>query len=173
MLTRQEKERLVIELYNQGKTIRDIAREVRMSFRDIGLILKKAFGEKEEKQDRKQSLLSPSSQAYKLFSEGKTPIAVAITLDLNESETIKYYEEYLNLKQMHELRMVYDEIGPDVMYFIELYKLSKDAHMKPEHVVNLLQMSNGYLPLVEQKYKKLTKETDSLESEKQKLKILW
>ena len=71
MLTRQEKERLVIELYNQGKIIRDIAREVRMSFRDIGLILKKASGEKEEKQDRKQSLLSPSSQAYQLFSEGK------------------------------------------------------------------------------------------------------
>jgi hypothetical protein len=105
MLTRQEKERLVIELYNQGKTIRDIAREVRISFRDIGLILKKVYGEKEEKQERKQS--SPSSQAYKLFSVGKTPIKVAIALDLGESETSKYYEEYWNLKQMHELKMVY------------------------------------------------------------------
>jgi hypothetical protein len=27
VLTRQEKERLVFELYNQGKTIRDIAKE--------------------------------------------------------------------------------------------------------------------------------------------------
>ena len=43
MLTRQEKERLVIDLYNQGKTIRDIATELRMSFRDIGTILKKSF----------------------------------------------------------------------------------------------------------------------------------
>jgi hypothetical protein len=168
MLTRQEKERLVIELYNQGKTIRDIAREVRMSFRDIGLILKKASGEKEEKQDKEQSLLSPSSQAYQLFSEGKAPIEVAIALDLGESETTKYYEEYLNLKQMHELRMVYDEIGPDVMHFLELYKLSKDAHMKPEHVVNLLQMSNEYLPLFEQKYRKLRREIDLLEFQKQK-----
>jgi hypothetical protein len=98
---------------------------------------------------------------------------VAIALDLVEFETTKYYEEYLNLKQMHELRMVYDEIGADVMHFLELYKLSKDAHMKPEHVVNLLQVSNRYLPLVQQKYKKLMKETDSLESEKQKLHILW
>jgi hypothetical protein len=173
MLTRQEKERLVRELYNQGKTIRDIAKELRISFRDIGAILKKGSGEKEEKQDKEQSLLSPSSEAYQLFSEGKAPIEVAITLDLNESETTKYYEEYLNLKQMHELRMVYDEIGADVMHFLELYKLSKDAHMKPEHVVNLLQVSNRYLPLVQQKYKKLMKETDSLESEKQKLHILW
>jgi cell division protein FtsL len=174
MLTRQEKERKVIDLYNnQNKTYREIAKEVRICPRDIGIILKKVSGEKEEKQDRKHSLLSPSSQAYRLFLEGKTPIEAAIALDLGESETIKYYEEYLNLKQMHELRMVYDEIGPDVMYFLELYKLSKDVHMKPEHVVNLLQVSNRYLPIVQQKYRKLMKETDSLESEKQKLKILW
>jgi len=91
MLTRQEKERLVLDLYSQNKTYREIAKEVRICPRDIGIILKKASGEKEEKQDRKQSLLSPSSQAYKLFSEGKTPIEVAIALDLGESETTKYY----------------------------------------------------------------------------------
>jgi uncharacterized protein YlzI (FlbEa/FlbD family) len=173
MLTRQEKERLVIELYNQGKTIRDIAREVRISFRDIGMILKKASGEKEENQNKKQSLLlSTSSQAYQLFSEGKTLIDVAISLNLGESETTKYYEEYLNLKQMHELKMVYDEIGPDVMHFLELYKMSKDAHMKPDQVINLLQMSNGYLPFLEQKYKKLRNEIDFLESEKQRSRDL-
>jgi predicted transcriptional regulator len=165
MLTRQEKERQVIDLYNQNKTYREIAREVRICPRDIGIILKKASGEEEEKQDGKQS---PSSQAYKLFSEGKTPIEAAIALNLGESETTKYYEEYLNLKQMHELRMVYDEIGADVMHFLELYKLSKDAHMKPEHVVNLLQMSNEYLPLFEQKYRKLRREIDLLEFQKQK-----
>jgi predicted transcriptional regulator len=110
MLTRQEKERKVIDLYNnQNKTYREIAREVRICPRDIGIILKKASGEVEEKQDRKQSL---SSQAYKFFSEGKTTIEVAIALDLSEYETTKYYEEYLHLKQMHELRMVYDKIGP-------------------------------------------------------------
>ena len=169
MLTRQEKERLVIDLYNQGKTIRDIAKELRMSFRDIGSILKKASGEMEENQDKEQSsLLSPSAQAYSLFSKGKEPIEVAIALDLTESETTKYYEEYWNLKQMHELRMVYEEIGGDTVHFLKLYRLSKAAHMNPEHVVNLLQMSNEYLPLLEQKYKRLTKEIDFLESEKQK-----
>ena len=67
-----------------------------MSFRDIGTILKKASGEKEEKQDIKESL-SLSTQAYHLFSKGKTPIQVAITLNLSESETIKFYQEYWNL----------------------------------------------------------------------------
>src|SRR5215216_4318164 len=170
MLTRQEKERLVIDLYNQGKTIREISKEARMSFRDIGSVLKKASGEKEEKQDKEQSsLLSPSSQAYRLFAEGKAPVDAAIALDLSASDTTKFYEEYLDLKQMYELRMVYKEIGPDIVPFLKLYKLSKDAHMNSEHVVNLLHVSNNYLPLVEKRHKKLIKEIDFLESEKQKL----
>jgi DNA-binding CsgD family transcriptional regulator len=131
MLTRQEKERKVLDLYNQNKTYREIAKEVRICPRDIGIILKKASGEKEEEnQDKEQSSLSPSSQAYRLYSEGKTPLEVAITLNLNEFETTKFYEEYLNLKQMDDLQMIYDEIGPNIVQFLELYKLSKDAHIK-------------------------------------------
>jgi hypothetical protein len=131
--------------------------------------LKKASGEMEKEQDKEQS---PSSQAYQLFSEGKAPIEVAIALNLNEFETTRYYEEYLNLNQMHELRMVYDEIGPDIVHFLKLYKLSKDACMNSEHVINLLKISNEYLPLLERKYNKLKIETDILESEKQKLGAL-
>ena len=42
MLSNVEKEKLVIDLYyNQGKNVREIAQEARMSFRDIGTILKK------------------------------------------------------------------------------------------------------------------------------------
>jgi len=54
ILTRQERERLVLDLYNQGKTYREIAKEARVSFRDIGAILnkevegKKIDGGKEE-----------------------------------------------------------------------------------------------------------------------------
>jgi hypothetical protein len=167
-LTRQEKERLVINLYNQGKTIREISKEVRISFRDIGAILRKESG---EEQNEKQSL-SQSSRAYSLFSEGKEPIEVAIALGLTESETTKYYEEYLNLKQMYDLQMVFEELGGDIAHFLKLYKLSKDAHMKSEHVVNLLQMSNEYLPFLEQKYKKLRNEINFLESEKQRSRDL-
>jgi len=172
VLTRQEKEKLVTDLYNQGMSIREISKKARMSFRDIGVIRRKASGEKGENQDKEQSLLSPSSQAYRLFSKGKTLLEVAISLNLSESETSRYYEEYLNLKQMDDLQTIYDEIGSDITHFLKLYKLSKDAHMKPDHVVNLLQMSNEYLPLIEHKYRKLRKEIDSLETDKQKLRDL-
>ena len=41
VLSRRERERLVLDLYNKGKNIREIAQEVRMSFSAIGTILKK------------------------------------------------------------------------------------------------------------------------------------
>ena len=34
--TREEKEKLVLDLYNQGKSTREIAQIAHMSFRDIG-----------------------------------------------------------------------------------------------------------------------------------------
>jgi hypothetical protein len=54
ILTRQEREKLVLELYNQGKTIREIAKEARMSFRDIGVILNKAIEEKTKGEGKQQ-----------------------------------------------------------------------------------------------------------------------
>ena len=163
MLTRQEREQTVSELYNQGKTIRDIAKEVRMSFRDIGAILKKVSGEMEEKQDNKEPL-SLSNKSYRLFSKGKTPIQVAITLNLSETETTKFYQEYWNLEQMHELRMVYEETGANIVHFLKLYRLSKDAHMNPRQVINLLQIATNDLQSVEQRYKKLQRNVEYLES---------
>ena len=62
-LTREEKENLVLDLYyNERKTYGEIAKEARISLRDIGPILKKSGSDQS---------LSNSSQAYQLFSEGK------------------------------------------------------------------------------------------------------
>jgi hypothetical protein len=44
MLSRTEKEQRVIELYQQGKNIREIAHEVHMSFGNIGAIERKVNG---------------------------------------------------------------------------------------------------------------------------------
>ncbi len=70
VLTRQQRERLVLDLYSQGKNTREIAEEARMSFSAIGAILKKAEEEKEAQGEQEQKL-SLASQAYKLFSEPK------------------------------------------------------------------------------------------------------
>ena len=118
ILTRQEKERLVLEFYNQGKTYREISKEVRISPRDIGVILNKVIKvkDREEEQgnddsDKNQEHQSLSTQAYKLFSESKTPLEVAIALNVKESEATKFCNEYWKLKQLHNLNMVYEELG--------------------------------------------------------------
>jgi hypothetical protein len=80
-----------------------------MSFRYIGVILNKAAEEKSEgikqqddnndagknkEEEQEQQHLSLSAEAYKLFSERKTPLEVAIALNLRESEATKFYKEY-------------------------------------------------------------------------------
>jgi hypothetical protein len=72
----------------------------------------------EKPQEQKQQHLSLSTQAYKLFSEGKTPLQVAITLNLRESEATKFYKEYWKLKQLHHLNMVYEETKGDIDPFL-------------------------------------------------------
>ena len=178
MLTRQEREQTVLSLYNQGKTIRDIAREVRISFRDIGVVLKKEEEKMEkEKQrtrfennmtstegDNSQGTNSSSTQAYKLFSQGRTPVEVAIELDLNEKQVTKHYMEYWKLKGMYKLNLIHDEIKDDIAYFAKLYRLSKAAGNTPEDVVSLLNIANNDLPALENKYKKLQRNVNELES---------
>jgi len=59
ILTRQERENLVLDLYfNQNKNTREISQEAKMSFREIGTILDKARKDKEasKEQIEKQSL---------------------------------------------------------------------------------------------------------------------
>ena len=180
ILTRQERERLVLDLYNQGKTYREISKEARISPRDIGVILNKVVKEKGEaskeqgqdnndagdKEQEQQQHLSLSAQAYKLFSEGKTPLEVAIELNLAESEATKFYREYWKLKNLHNLNTVYEETRGDIEPFLKLYKLSKANGMGVKQVVNLLQIANNDLPAVEKRFKRLRNEINMLEFQK-------
>jgi hypothetical protein len=59
-----------------------------MSFGQICAILKEASGELKGKQEIKESL-PMSNKAYCLFSKDKTPIQVAIALNLSAEETTR------------------------------------------------------------------------------------
>jgi hypothetical protein len=56
-----------------------------MNFRDIGAILDKATKEKEASKEQEENI-SQSTPAYKLFSEGKSPLEVAIELKIKADE---------------------------------------------------------------------------------------
>jgi hypothetical protein len=172
ILTRQERERLVLDLYNQGKTFREIAKEARMSFRDIGAIVNKVVVEKTEEwkednnaEQKQQQQLSLFTQAYKLFSNGKTPIEVAIELNLRESEASKFCIEYWKLKQLHNLNRIYEEIKDDIGYFVKLYKLGKAKGLGVQQVVDALEIANNDLPAIKEQYKRLRNDVSILQSQ--------
>jgi predicted transcriptional regulator len=149
ILTRQERERLVIDLYNQGKTYREISKEARISPRDIRVILNKVIEQKSEAwkeednigaEKNQQQKLSLYTEAYKLFSKGKTPLEVSIELNLRESEATKFCRDYWKLKELHNLNMVYEEIKDDTASFLKLYKSAKAKGMDVQQVVDILQL---------------------------------
>jgi hypothetical protein len=176
ILTRQERKDLVLDLYNQGRTYREIAKAARMSPRDIGTIVNNAAKEKEmdkakEYQDirradekkQEELHLTLSTQAYTLFSKGKTPIEVAVILNLGEADVTRYYKEYWRLRQLHGLYLAYEETEGEIEPFLRLYSLSKSEGMSTEHIVNVLKRANGELPALENQYNTLRNEVNNLE----------
>jgi hypothetical protein len=161
-LTKQEREERVLDLYyNQNKTYREIAELERMCPRDIGAIVNKESKDIEAKQS-----LSKAAQAYRMFSEGKSPMEVAIALDLREPEVTQLYKESWNLKQIHELNLIYLETGGNIAPIMKLYRLSKAAGMDSQCVTRVLAIANDDLPSIENRYNNLTKEVNSLEEQK-------
>jgi DNA-binding NarL/FixJ family response regulator len=102
-----ERERQVLKLYDQGKTTLDIAKEQRLSLRDISLILKKhgvnhgitSIDGDDDDNKKSHSNTEKATQAYKLFSEGKKPVQVAI--ELNQRKTSRQVvQRVLEVKEL-------------------------------------------------------------------------
>jgi hypothetical protein len=130
-----------------------------MSPRDIKPIIDKAYQEKERTEHK-----SVFVQAYELFSQGKTPLQVAIILNIGQTEVTHYYTEYLSLVQLDDITKIYLEFKGDVSYFVSLCKAAKAAKMDIPQVINLLSIANNYLPSVQRRYNQLQNENNILES---------
>ena len=87
-----EREKQVLEIYDQGKSTRDIAKKLRMSLRDISIILRKnqashgiaiTDNDINNNSNYNKSPNQIATQAYKLFSEYNKPFEVAIELGLS------------------------------------------------------------------------------------------
>jgi hypothetical protein len=115
------------------------------------------------RQERKDLVLDLYNQAYRLFSKGKTPIEVAVILNLGEADVTRYYKEYWRLRQLHGLYLAYEETEGEIEPFLKLYSLSKSEGMSTEHIVNVLKRANGELPALENQYNTLRNEVNNLE----------
>jgi DNA-binding CsgD family transcriptional regulator len=179
VLTRQEKEKEILRLYNQGKTYKEIAEIVRVSVGIIKPVLLRAEKEREKELgmntqegdsggsgDRKTQKPNAFSHALRLFSEGKSPLDVAIELTLSEKVVTNYYRQYLKLSQLHSLYRVYEEIGDDIIHIPKIHRKIKAAGMGVDQAINLIKNANNDLPSLEQKYQKLIRDVNLLKSQK-------
>ena len=146
-----------MDLYENGNSYREIAKEARVSLRDIKGILDRANGVQS---------LSKASQAYQMFSEGKSPMEVAIALDLREPEVTQLFKESWTLKQIYDLNSIYLETKGNLGLFVKLFTLSQEAGINAEHVVRILRLTEDDLSRLEGKYYNLKSQVKLLEEKK-------
>lgn len=169
MLTKPEKERRVIELYEEGKTYREIAKEVHMSRGDISSIIKRHAGEPQagpEKVKQQQQEQTIDTKVFNLLEEGKTPIQVAINLNLPSAEVTRLHTEYLKLIGLQELNQLHKEIGDDIFEFHRTYKFVKSHGYAPSQLIEAAEHLDE-LPLLRSEREELTQENQNLEKQKE------
>jgi Mor family transcriptional regulator len=167
-ISRQEMEKKVEDLYfNQGKTFRDIAKDLRLSFTRISQIVRKHQNEIDEKSNNSNNItmdkckpqLSLSSQAYKLFSKGKTSVEVAIELDLPEPQVTQLHLEYWRLKSPDKIETLYAKIGTNIFPLLKLYNmLVIERKMSVEEVAKVVEIDLFELPDMKARLEEYTRE---------------
>jgi transposase len=171
LLNTEEKEENVIRLCKENKSFREIAKIMHMSFRDIGVIINKWKERESHQLDENDDIKSKSktTQAIKLFSEGKTTVDVVIALDLPADQVRAIYRQYWDLKQMYELGQIYDEGQYDLPRLLRLHKIVKDLGMEEHDVINVLELAkNNQLEYLQWKVEYLRNDIEVLEVQKTK-----
>src|SRR5919106_1092621 len=143
-MNKKQKETLVLALAEKGKTYREITREAGVSPNTIKAVLNKSG------LDESTSI---HSRAFELFSEGKTPLQVAIKLNLEAEQVTQYHQQYFMLLGCTEFTKVYLEIKDNPWPYVDLANLVHHSRMGDGEVVELLKIANRYLPRVRLEYR--------------------
>ncbi len=147
ILSKREKEKLVIKLANEGKTTREIAKQVRISLKTIEQILNKVTGDDAYKKDQKLESKSEYARAFKMFKDECSLTDVAIELDIESPTVLCYYQNYLKLFNMRKLVCVYNEIRDDLPLFLQLYRRIKEEGLGNQQITELLGTPNHLMNL--------------------------
>jgi hypothetical protein len=167
MLTKKDKEELVIKLYKDGKTFREIASAAHLSFSDIKKITRNIDGYR----DIGLSNKSKATQALHLFKSGKKPIEVAIELNLSVNEVHDLQQEFWALTQLGELALIYYEIRNHLDLFLKLYHtLRKNRSITQKDIGRLLRYAVYDLPSLENRIQRLTSDAIDMEWRKKQSK---
>ena len=167
VLNRYDKEKLVIKLHQEGKTIRQIAEAAHLSFGDIGKIIRRIDG---RANNLDLSSKSKTTQAMYLFKSGKKPLEVAIDLDISASEIEDILQEYWVLNRLDELALVYYEIRNNLDLFLRLFHvMKKNKLINQKDIQTVLRYAALDIPALENRCQQLSSDVLELQFRKKKL----
>jgi hypothetical protein len=153
------KERRVVECRKLGMNYKQIAKEVRISVRDIKPILVKygvddisGYSDADSGEEDSNSLMSISSRAYKLFSEEMmTPLDVAMALNIEAPEAMKYHDDFLQLNNRGILVKLFKELSDkQISWLLRLCAIAKTKKMSINQVIECVSIYDEDLPVIKQ-----------------------
>ena len=149
-LNKYEKEKRVIEMHLAGKTIREIAKELHISFTPISKIIK-AYERKAKREESNQSTQPKkppiSTQAFKLFRDGKELTDVAIDLEIPARKALKLRSQFLRLERMEDCYEFYKEHSYDIPRLLSINIFMKRNNISGKDVGNVLREANDVISL--------------------------
>ena len=153
-LNKFEKEQKVIELHKQGKTYKEISIQAHKNFRDIKKIIT-AYERKEElqaKREESNQSTQPkkppiSTQAFKLFREGKKLTDVTIELEIPARKAVKLWSQFLKLERMSECYEFYQDYQYEIPQLLTISSFIKRNNIEIEKIITLLKNVKDILNL--------------------------
>jgi hypothetical protein len=168
-LNKHQKKALVIQLYEQGKTRRQIAEVAHMAFKDIADVIKKHTGEDSYSVDKPGK--SKAARAFELFLQGKHSVEVAIELDMSADEVEELHVQYWRLRKLDELETLHHEAKYSLSLLLRLFRILKENRIiKDKEVYDIIELSSYGLPALRNRYEVLLNQVTALVNEKTALK---
>ena len=146
ILNKFEKEQKVIELHKQGKTYKEISIQAHKNFRDIKKIItayerKKELQAKREENNQSSQIKKPliSTQAYKLFSDGKKLTDVAIDLEIPAKRAWRLWSQFLRLEKMYECYEFYQVFQSQVPDILAIGSFIRENNVDTRNISRILK----------------------------------
>jgi hypothetical protein len=108
---------------------------------------------------------SISSRAFELYVQQKSPIDVAIALNLEADKAILYHQQYYMLLGCTEFTKIYFQIKNSPWPYVNLANLVQNSRMGDGEVAELLKIANGLLPRVRLEYDRVRYEVELCKDE--------
>ncbi|MGN6349150.1 MAG: hypothetical protein ACTHLL_05320 [Candidatus Nitrosocosmicus sp.] len=161
ILSKKDKELLVIKLLNEGLKYKDVAKQAHVSPSDISKIKRKITGEETET----EKSLSLTSKSFQLFLEKKSLVEVAILLDISKDETIKVYSDFLALHNVGKVAEILIKYIKNLPAFLKWFNYIKETKTTKSEVARAIE-NIKQMDTLTQKKEQLEKEIKSIEEER-------